>query len=173
MRKWALVAHFFVFLETCMTHPVIPQVIALAAPVADKLGLEVVEAVFQTNHSPPILRIDVRNTQADDTGLDDCEQMSVALGEALETAGLLPDAYVLEVSSPGVSETLVNDRDFNVFRGFPVAVTLTEPHKGKKVWTGKLVERDDDKVRLNQKGRAIALPRDLIDTVQLTQDGEV
>ncbi|MEO1593584.1 MAG: ribosome maturation factor RimP [Cyanobacteria bacterium J06632_22] len=155
-----------------MTHPVIPQVMELATPVAEKLGLEVVEAVFQTNHSPPILRIDVRNIHADDTGLDDCEQMSVALGEALESAGLMPDAYVLEVSSPGVSEMLANDRDFNVFRGFPVSVTLTEPHKGKKVWTGKLVERTEDKVRLNQKGRAIALPRDLIDTVQLTQDTE-
>ncbi|MEO0539286.1 MAG: ribosome maturation factor RimP [Cyanobacteria bacterium P01_A01_bin.105] len=155
-----------------MTHPVIPQLMDLAAPVAANLGLEVVGAVFQTNHSPPILRIDVRNTQSDDTGLDDCEQMSVALGEAIEAAGLLPDAYVLEVSSPGVSETLINDRDFNVFRGFPVEVTLTEPHKGKKVWTGKLVERNDEKVRLNQKGRAVALPRALVNTVQLTQDSE-
>lgn len=155
-----------------MTHPVIPQVMELAAPVAAGLGLEVVGAVFQTNHSPPVLRVDVRNPQADDTGLDDCEQMSNALGEALEASGLLPDAYVLEVSSPGVSETLVNDRDFSVFRGFPVEVQLTGPYKGKRVWSGKLVERNDEKLRLNQKGRAIALPRELVDTVQLTQDSE-
>jgi ribosome maturation factor RimP len=83
-----------------MTHPVIPQVIELATPVADKLGLEIVDAVFQTNHNPPVLRLDVRNRYHEDTGLDDCEQMSLALSDQLDTAELLPDAYVLEFPVP-------------------------------------------------------------------------
>ena len=49
-----------------MTHPVIPQVLEIANPIAAELGLEVVGAVLQTNHNPPVLRIDVRNmTQTD------------------------------------------------------------------------------------------------------------
>ena len=87
-----------------MAHPVIPQVLEIATPLATELGLEVVDAVFQTNHSPPILRIDVRNLSQTDTSLNDCERMSIALGESLETSDTLPDAYVLEVSSPGVSK---------------------------------------------------------------------
>ncbi|NEP16754.1 MAG: ribosome maturation factor RimP [Leptolyngbya sp. SIO4C1] len=155
-----------------MTHPVIPQVIELATPIADQLGLEIVDAIFQTNHSPPVLRVDVRNLTQDDTGLDDCEQMSIALSDCLDTANLLPDAYVLEVSSPGVSDMLSSDRDFAVFKGFPVEVQLSEPYKGKRTWVGKLVERNEEKLRLNQKGRAISLPRPLVQSVRLSSDSD-
>lgn len=151
-----------------MAHPLIPEVLALATPVADKLGLEVVNTVFQTNQSPPVLRIDVRNPQAEDTSLEDCERMSVALEEVLDDAAVIPDAYVLEVSSPGVSEQLTRDRDFTVFKGFMVEVQLSEPHQGKQTWVGRLVQRDQKKLSLNQKGRAIAIPRELVQTVQLS-----
>jgi ribosome maturation factor RimP len=83
-----------------MVHPLIPQVLELAAPVAAELGLEVVEAVFQTNQSPPVLRIAVRSLENEDTGLDDCEKMSQAFEAVLDTSDIIPDAYVLEVSSP-------------------------------------------------------------------------
>lgn len=151
-----------------MTHPLIPEVLALATPIADELGLEVVDTVFQTNQSPPVLRIDVRNPQAEDTSLEDCERMSVALEDVLDGSAIIPDAYVLEVSSPGVSEQLTSDRDFSVFKGFMVEVQLAEPHQGKRTWVGRLVRRDDQKLALNQKGRAIAIPRELVQTVQLS-----
>ena len=153
-----------------MAHPLIPQVTELASPIASGLGLEIVNAVFQTNQSPPVLRIDVRNPQAEDTGLDDCEQLSIALTEALDDSGLIPDAYVLEVSSPGVSDVLTRDRDFEVFKGFPVEVKLNAPHKGKQTWQGSLVRREDSKLVLNLKGRPVSIPRDLVDTVQLSSE---
>ena len=77
-----------------MTHPLVPQVIELATPVASGIGLEIVDAVFQTNQSPPVLRIDVRNLNQEDTGLDDCERLSSALTEVLDESDIIPDAYV-------------------------------------------------------------------------------
>ncbi|MEL6263985.1 MAG: ribosome maturation factor RimP, partial [Cyanobacteria bacterium J06626_6] len=74
-----------------MTHPLVPQVIELASPIASRLGLEIVEAVFQTNQSPPVLRIDVRNLQQEDTGLDDCANLSSELTEALDESALISD----------------------------------------------------------------------------------
>ncbi|MGB3297353.1 MAG: ribosome maturation factor RimP [Phormidesmis sp.] len=153
-----------------MAHPLVPQVIELAAPVASGIGLEIVDAVFQTNQSPPVLRIDVRNLQQEDTGLDDCERLSAALTEALDESNLIPDAYVLEVSSPGVSDVLTGDRDFLVFKGFPVEVRLSETYKKKQVWQGSLVGRDEAKITLNLKGRLLALPRELVESVQLSQE---
>lgn len=153
-----------------MAHPLVPQVIELASPVASSLGLEIVEAVFQTNQSPPVLRIDVRNLNQEDTGLDDCERLSVALTEALDESDLIPDAYVLEVSSPGVSDVLTRDRDFTVFKGFPVEVQLSEIYKKKQIWRGSLVGRDESKLSLNLKGRLVALPRDLVQSVQLSNE---
>ncbi|NJL88191.1 MAG: ribosome maturation factor RimP [Leptolyngbyaceae cyanobacterium SM1_1_3] len=150
-----------------MAHPLVPQIIDLAKPVAASLGLEVVSAIFKTNQSPPILRVDVRNPQHD-TGLDDCERMSTALEAALDATDVIPDAYVLEVSSPGVSEQLCSDRDFSAFKGFLVEVRLSQPHRGKQEWVGTLSGRDQESLYLSQKGKAIILPRPLVELVRLS-----
>ena len=155
-----------------MAHPVIPQVLEIATSIATDLGLEVVGAVFQTKYSPPVLRIDVRNLSQTDTSLDDCERMSIALDEGLEASNILPDAYMLEVSSPGVSEQLETERDFIVFKGFAIEVTLHTPHKGKKAWIGTLLERTESKLAISQKGRRIALPTELVESVRLSNQIE-
>ena len=149
-----------------MTHPLIPQILEIATPVAAQLGLDVVAAVFQTNQHPPVLRVDVRNIEQD-TGLSDCERMSHALEAALDVAEVIPDAYVLEISSPGISRLLTSDREFISFKGFPVVVTTAEPHAGSASWSGRLIKRDETAVYLNQKGRSVAVPRRLVQAVQL------
>ena len=151
-----------------MAHPLIPQIIDLATPVAEGLGLEVVGAVFQTNQSPPVLRVDIRNPEQD-TSLDDCERMSRALEAALDATDIIPDAYILEISSPGISRHLSSDREFISFKGFPVLIETTQPYEGKKSWQGKLLKRDEEAVYINQKGRSLAIPRCLITRVQLEE----
>ncbi len=151
-----------------MPHPLIPQIIELATPVAENLGLEVVGVVFHTNQRPPVLRVDIRNPQQN-TGLDDCERMSRALETTLDQANTIPDAYVLEVSSPGVSRELIADREFISFKGFAVIVSTSQPYEGQKEWTAQLIGQDDKAVYLNQKGRAVAIPRSLIARVQLDE----
>lgn len=149
-----------------MAHPVIPQVLALAQPIAEALALEIADAMYYTHQRPPVLRIDVRS-QTSETDLEDCEQMSRSLETALDEADVMPEAYVLEVSSPGVSNILTQDRDFTAFRGFPITVQTTEPFRGHQVWAGTLTSRDQDCVYLNQKGRSISIPRTLVAEVQL------
>ncbi len=151
-----------------MAHPVIPQILEIAAPVAASLELQVVHAVFRTNQSPPVLQLDVRSLNHE-TGLSDCEQMSRALEPVLDAAELFPDAYVLEISSPGVSSILESDRDFISFKGFPVLVRATEQVGGQDEWSGNLVERDETMVKLSVKGRVVKIPRDRIAHVQLTE----
>jgi ribosome maturation factor RimP len=151
-----------------MAHPLITQITDLAIPVAATLGLDVVGVVFHTNQSPPVLRVDIRNLE-EDTGLDDCERMSRALEAALDATDIIPDAYVLEVSSPGISRSLTRDREFISFKGFAVIVSTSEPFEGHKEWHGQLIRRDDTAVYLNQKGRTIAIPQALIARVQLDE----
>lgn len=151
-----------------MVHPLIPQIIDLAHPLAETLGLQVVGAVFHTNQQPPVLRIDICHPERD-TSLEDCEQMSRVLETTLDATDILPDAYVLEVSSPGISRLLTTDREFISFKGFAVIVTTAEPHAGQQEWTGQLIRRDESNVHVNQKGRAIAIPRTLVTRVQLDE----
>jgi ribosome maturation factor RimP len=151
-----------------MTHPLIPSILELAQPVAAQLNLELVGGIFHTNQTPPVLRIDIRNPQTD-TSLTDCEQMSRALELALDTADLLPDAYVLEVSSPGLSRHLSSDRDFISFRGFEVIVRGQDPQPTE--WCGNLVRRDEQYLHLNLKGRPLKIPLTQVTEVQLVDGG--
>ncbi|BAU07358.1 MULTISPECIES: ribosome maturation factor RimP [Fischerella] len=151
-----------------MTHPLVPQIIDLATPVAEELELEIVGVVFHTNQRPPVLRVDIRNPHQD-TGLDDCERMSRALEATLDAAEVIPDTYVLEVSSPGISRQLTTDREFISFKGFPVIVSTSPPYEGQQEWTGQLIRRDETSVYLNQKGRAIAIPLTQVTKVRLDE----
>lgn len=149
-----------------MTHSLVPQIIELATPIAQKLNLEVVDVVFQTNKNPPVLRIDIRNP-LQDTGLEDCEQMSKVLEAQLDATALITGAYVLEVSSPGITRNLTTDREFITFKGFVVFVKTFAPYKNQKLWKGKLQGRDENNVYLNQKGKTITIPRHLVAKVQI------
>jgi ribosome maturation factor RimP len=152
-----------------MTHPLIPKIIDLAKPVATELGLELVGVVFHTNQHPPILRVDIRNPNQD-TGLDDCERMSRALETSLDVAEIIPDAYTLEISSPGISRYLATDREFISFKGFPVMISTSSAFEGQQEWRGNLIRRDETAVYLNKKGRTVAIPRSLITQVLLDED---
>ena len=149
-----------------MTHPLIPQIIDLATPIAQEMGLEIVDVVFQTNKRPPVLRVDIRNTIGD-TSLNDCEKVSRALESILDERAIMPGAYVLEISSPGISRYLSSERDFIAFKGFEVKVTTNPPYMDKKEWQGRLQGRDEKAVYLNRKGRAIAVPCSVMTQVQL------
>ncbi len=152
-----------------MTHPVVPQIIELASPLAEELNLELVDAVFQTNKNPPILRIDVRNPHTD-TSLENCEQMSRILEEKLDLTEIVPGAYVLEISSPGISRTLTTEREFIAFKGFAVKINTFAPYKNHQQWQGRLQHRDETAVHINKKGKAIAIPRNLIAKVELDDE---
>jgi ribosome maturation factor RimP len=151
-----------------MTHPLIPKIIDLVTPIANQLGLDLVDAVFKTNQNPPVLRIDIRNLESD-TSLNDCENMSRALEEILDNSDLIPSAYVLEISSPGISRQLTTDREFISFKGFAILVKTLVPYLEQQEWRGKLQGRDQEAVYLNQKGKIIAIPRDQIAKVQLEE----
>lgn len=152
-----------------MTHPVVPQIIKLASPIAQELDLELVDAVFQTNKTPPILRIDIKNPQGD-TSLENCEQMSRSLEEKLDLTDVITGAYVLEISSPGISRSLTTDREFIAFKGFAVTIKTFTPYKNHKKWQGRLQYRDEMAIHINQKGKAIAIPRQLVAKVQLDDE---
>jgi ribosome maturation factor RimP len=149
-----------------MTHPLIPEILEIASPLAANLGLEVVGAVLQTQKNPPVLRLDIRNL-ASDTSLDDCEKMSRCLEEALDHQEIIPGAYVLEISSPGISRQLTTPREFLAFKGFAVVIVTSPPYNGHQEWRGRLQKQDEASITINQKGRNVAIPREYVAQVQL------
>jgi ribosome maturation factor RimP len=155
-----------------LSHPLIPPITALARQVAEPAGLTVREVHLLAHLIPLTVQVMVGRSDGGDVTLEECAALSGPLGEALEEAGLIASAYVLEVSSPGLGDLLQTDRDFTSFRGFPVEVTL-QPEEGRATRrTGLLLGRTEDILTINVRGRTLRLPRDAVLEVRLTHEPE-
>jgi ribosome maturation factor RimP len=150
-----------------LPHPSAADLEALARRVAEPHGLVVASVEVLTHRIPMTVQVIVRRHDGVDVTLEQCAGLSGPLGEALEASALLPMAYVLEVSSPGIGDELGSDRDFVSFRGFPVAVLRREAGGGERRQEGLLLGRDDHAVQLNARGRTLRIPRDEIVRVLL------
>ncbi|KEF43001.1 MAG: hypothetical protein ER33_01990 [Cyanobium sp. CACIAM 14] len=151
-----------------MPHPLPEDLERLARPVAQAAHLEVRAVEVLTHHIPLTIVVRVQRADGTDVNLDECAAVSAPLGEAFEAAGLLPMAYVLEVSSPGIGEDLLTDRDFTSFRGFPVEVRSRTVEGAELRRRGHLLGRDEQVVQLNARGRILRIPREEVLQVRLT-----
>ena len=118
--------------------------------------------------NPMTLEVQIRHSSGADVSLDDCAGFSGVLGDALEASSLLTEAYVLEISSPGIGDQLIEDRDFQTFRGFPVEVTHRDKDNSEQRLDGLLLERSDDELQINIRGRIKRISRDRVIGVRLT-----
>jgi ribosome maturation factor RimP len=150
-----------------VAHPLIPNLEALAVDVLQQAGFELRGVQLHTHRIPLTVQVMVQKSDGSDISLDECASLSAPLGDAIEAAGLLPDAYVLEISSPGIGEVLHDDRDFRSFRGFPVEVLYRDPKGAEVRREGLLLERDAEAVHLNMRGRTKRIPRGDVIAVKL------
>ena len=156
-----------------MPHTLIPDIERLASQVAADAGFQVCGVQLLTHRIPMTLQVQLRLADGGDVSLDNCASFSGVLGEALEAVSLIEEAYVLEISSPGIPETLNEDRDFRSFRGFPVCVRYRDAKTGAEAEReGLLLERTDDSVLINVRGRSVRLPRADVISVRLTTPTE-
>ena len=77
--------------------------------------------------------------------IDDCQRVSETLEQILDEKDLLTEAYILEVSSPGLDRVLKKARDFEREQGKSVDVTFYAPVDSKKTWVGTLTGYDPGK----------------------------
>ena len=117
------------------------------------------------------LELQIRHSSGSDVSLDDCAGFSRVFGDALETSSLLTEAYVLEISSPGIGEQLSTERDFKTFRGFPVEVLHSGKDDSEQRLEGLLLERNEEDLQINIHGRIKRIRRRDVIAVRLTNPG--
>ncbi len=79
--------------------------------------------------------------------VDDCANCSRSLGTALELDDIIPEAFTLEVSSPGLDRPLKTTRDFQ--RNLDRLLRITR-EKGKPI-SGTLLEVGEEHIVLKPK----------------------
>jgi ribosome maturation factor RimP len=97
-------------------------------------------------------------------GIEDCQSLSEKLEEKLDAEDVMPEPYILEVSSPGLDRVLKKPRDFEREKGKDVDVSLYEPMDGEKLLVGKLEGFDGAALLL--EGRE-PIPKEKIAQVRL------
>lgn len=116
-------------------------VIRLVEPVVESLGLAVWGVEVTQSHRP-VVRLFVEGSDGTSATIDQCEEISRHLSLALdveEGLGLsLPDAYVLEVSTPGLSRLFFNLAQMASYVGDFVDVRLHVMKEQRKAWRGIL-----------------------------------
>ena len=131
-------------------------------------GMELVDVEYVRERNW-ILRIYIDKEGGVD--LSDCQEVSEKAGVLLDEADLIPDDYMLEVSSPGLDRVLKKDKDFIRYTGSDVDVKLFAPLEGTKTkaLTARLLGLDGDGSLLleTEKGEKLTLKRDKISQVRL------
>lgn len=94
----------------------------IAVEALGPLGFELVEYRRGGTRTRPLLDVRIDRLDGEPVGVDDCARASRAIEARLDGSGLLPERYVLEVSSPGVERVLKTPAHWHRFVGSQVNV---------------------------------------------------
>lgn len=103
-------------------------------------------------------------------GIENCEALSRELSATMEVEDPLDDAYVLEVSSPGVDRPLTAFEDFTAYEGYLARVELDRMVEGRKRFRGVLAGVENGHVDINLDGddeHTTSIPFDWISEAKL------
>ena len=135
---------------------VIDHVIRVAEPLLNKMGFELIDVEYVTEHGRRVLRFYVDK----DGGitLDDCAMVSRQFSDVIEDEDISQHEYVLEVSSPGLNRRLKRENDFLQVIGKKIKVKMIVPIKGRQKFTGYLRGIEDGTLSLEIEKESILLP---------------
>jgi ribosome maturation factor RimP len=136
-----------------------PALLAVVEPIARDHGLEVVDAGLRAGPGKSRLCVILDTPEGDGRVLvDQCAAVSRELGYALDGLDLVPGAYVLEVSSPGVDRTLAREVDFERAVGRKVALETREPLDGRRRFRGELARFEGTEALVHTEGGDVRIP---------------
>ncbi|MFO7832217.1 MAG: ribosome maturation factor RimP [Desulfuromonadaceae bacterium] len=151
------------------TEGVEKQVEELATPIVADFGLELVDVEYRQQGHQWLLCLYIDKDGG--VTLDDCANFSRELSTLLDVEDVVPTAYRLEVSSPGLDRPLKKKDDFVRFAGETVKVktrSLLDPDERgytRKTFVGVLHGLDGEHVVVEQNdnagGRALLPLRDI------------
>ena len=83
--------------------------------------------------------------------IDDCEYISREVDKILEEEDPIADAYILQVSSPGIDRPLRNEDDYHKYTGEIVDIRLYKGYDNRKKFQGELLGLEDEIVTIREE----------------------
>jgi ribosome maturation factor RimP len=152
---------------------VVEAVRAAASRVAAGYGLEIFDVQFRREAPGMVLRIQIDRpgpaaTAEDCVSVDDCARVSRDLSALLDVEDVVPIAYTLEVSSPGLDRPLRQADDYRRFTGRRAKIVMRERVDGQGFFRGRLGGVDGTDVLVDaDDGRTHRVPLHVITRANL------
>lgn len=112
------------------------SVMSLVSPIAESLGLHVIEVTYEKSHGGMNLTVVIDKEGG--VTINDCETLHNAIDAPLDELDPIEGSYILNVSSPGLDRPLKSDWDYKRNLGKKISVKLYKPLDGKKTFQGIL-----------------------------------
>ena len=140
----------------------------LLEPIAAANGVSVYDVEYVKEGSDYYLRAYIDRPGG--VNIQDCENVSRALSDELDRVDPIPDAYILEVSSPGLGRTLKKDKHLQSAIGQKVEVKLFKPIDKCKEFSGDLESFDPERVVIRDGETEYSFVRSDIALIRLALD---
>ena len=140
----------------------------LVQPIVDAHQFELVDVEYVKEGSDWYLRAYIDKPEG--VNIIDCENVSRALSEALDREDFIPDAYILEVSSPGLGRTLKKDKHLLKSIGEEVEIKLFKPIDKCKEFAGVLTGFDEKQITILEGEISRTFERSEIALIRLALD---
>jgi ribosome maturation factor RimP len=165
-------------------NPLHQRLIAIVEPVCKAAGYDLFDLRFVLEQGGWTLRVAVDTPLDEHTDPDEvpservdllaCENLSRELSAVLDVEDPIPQAFNLEVSSPGIDRPLRTLEHFRHFTGSEAKIQLAAPAHlpsgERRNFKGILRGIEDNQVVIECDGTAFRLPLDDIDHAKLVPD---
>ena len=141
---------------------------ALLTPIAQANGVEIYDVEYVKEGADWYLRAYIDKPEG--VNIIDCETVSRALSDVLDKEDFIPDAYILEVSSPGLGRTLKKDKHLEKSMGEEVEIKLFKPVEKCKDFAGILTAFDEKEITIRDGDVSRTFERNTIALIRLALD---
>ena len=156
-----------------MQRDIVERVREIAARVAATFGVEIFDVQFRREAPGMVLRIQIDRpgpaARAEEcVSVEDCARVSRDVSAQLDVDEVVPTAYTLEVSSPGLDRPLRHADDYRRFSGRRAKIVMREHVDGQGFFRGTLRGLDGQHVLIDgEDHRAHRVRLDLITRANL------
>ena len=137
----------------------VTQIYEMVKPISDELNYEIYHIEYVKENGEYYLRIYIEKEGG--ITLSDCEALSRRVSDLMDEKDPIPEAYFLEVSSPGLNRTLFTEE---------VMVKLTKAIEGKKSIKGILKEVNEENI-IVEADTLISIPKEKVKSANI--EGEI
>ena len=138
-------------------------------PIIQEYNFELVDVEYVKEGSNWYLRAFIDKEGG--STVEDGEAVSRQLSDLLDEKDFIPDAYILEVSSPGLGRQLKKEKDFARSIDKEVEIKLYKAINKQKEYIGFLVDYDNEKFTIELEDEStIDIPRSNVALIRLAFD---